>query len=411
MTKILYFHHADKMGGAPLSLFYLIKGLPGSGYSSSVCCLVDDEVAAFYREHGIETMIEPGITTFAHTTGGWYPLNTPLSVWRLAIATLKIPRSVWKTYQCIKTANPDIVHLNSLTLIPSAIGARLAGVPLVWHIRETVHSGHFGIRKRVISWLVQNLPDTAIFISKDSQRQLASKESGRVIYNFVDFTQYDRHLDKTAARQQLGIPAAAKVALFLGGAGLIKGALPLSQALPLIKQQVPDFICLVAGRIQMGQARSLGSLWRKLLAHIGQPTNVQKVQSAFAAQAAEGWVRLLGFRTDAERLLAASDVLVFPAVVPHFARPVIEAGAMAKPVVASRIGGVVEVVEHNQMGLLVAPNDPAALADSIITVLNDAGLAARLGEAGYRQALQRFDSRVNVAQTLDVYKQLLSETV
>ena len=117
----------------------------------------------------------------------------------------------------------------------------------------------------------------------------------------------------------------------------------------------------------------------------------------------------MGFRSDVERLVAASDLVVFPSVVPHFARPAIEAGAMAKPVVASRLGGVEEVVQHGRTGLLVPPNDPAALADGIVSVLTDEDLAGRLGEQGYRQALRLFDARRNVPRTVAIYERLLRE--
>ena len=85
----------------------------------------------------------------------------------------------------------------------------------------------------------------------------------------------------------------------------------------------------------------------------------------------EPWVRLLPFRPDPERLNAAADLVVFPSTLPHFARPVIEAGAMAVPVVASRLGGVEELVEDGMTGILVPPGDPAALGDAIARVLGE----------------------------------------
>ncbi len=408
MHKILYFHHADKLGGAPLSLLDLVERLDRSRFQPVVCCLKDGEVVSYYRQRGVETHVVTGITTFGHTTGGWYPLYNPVSVWRFGKSLVRFPLAVWRTYKLIQAQKPALVHLNSLTLVPSAIGAKLAGVPLIWHVRETVHQGHWGVRKRMIRWLVRNLPDEVIYISRDNQRRLADdRHRGWVIYNFVDFARFDRHLDGMVARERLDIPATARVALFLGGISLIKGALPLSRALPLIRQRVPEFICLVAGRTQVRQPRSLGELWRRWRSLVGWPTDVQKVQDLFSAQAAEGWVRLLGFRTDVEQLIAASDVVLFPAVVPHFARPVIEAEVMAKPVVASRLPSIEEVVRDGQTGLLVPPNDPEALAAAVVAILTDESLATRLGEGGYQQRRQ-FDARSNMAQVVKVYERLLS---
>jgi glycosyltransferase involved in cell wall biosynthesis len=118
-------------------------------------------------------------------------------------------------------------------------------------------------------------------------------------------------------------------------------------------------------------------------------------------------VRFIGHRADVPLVLAASDVLAFPSTVPHFARPIIEAGAMARPVVASRLGGPLELVEDGVTGLLVPPGDPAALATAIAPLLDDPERAARLGEAGYRRARADFDAGANARRTFAVYEELL----
>jgi glycosyltransferase involved in cell wall biosynthesis len=142
---------------------------------------------------------------------------------------------------------------------------------------------------------------------------------------------------------------------------------------------------------------------------LGTGTERQRFLRAYRDGGMEGWARLLPHRADPERLMAAADVVVFPSTVPHFARPVIEAGAMAKPVVASRLGGVEELVDDGRTGLLVPPGDPAALADAIVRVLLDPGLARRMGEAGYQASVRRFSREPIVAQLLDVYARVLAE--
>lgn len=80
---------------------------------------------------------------------------------------------------------------------------------------------------------------------------------------------------------------------------------------------------------------------------------------------------------------------------------------MAKPVVASRLGGPLELVQEGVTGLLVPPADPAALADAIITVLKDPARAKSMGEAGYAQAREKFDAATNARRTFAVYDELL----
>lgn len=81
---------------------------------------------------------------------------------------------------------------------------------------------------------------------------------------------------------------------------------------------------------------------------------------------------------------------------------------MTKPVVASRIGGVEELVVDGKTGLLVSPGDATTLAQAIMNVLQDEDLARRLGEAGYQQARRRFDAERNTRQTQEVYERLLN---
>jgi glycosyltransferase involved in cell wall biosynthesis len=112
-------------------------------------------------------------------------------------------------------------------------------------------------------------------------------------------------------------------------------------------------------------------------------------------------------RSDVPQLLAACDVVVFPAVVPHFARPLIEAAAMAKPVVASDLGGPRELVVHGSTGLLVPPNDPEALASAIAAVLEDPQAAMRMGAAAFERAQQLFDAQKNALRTFALYAEIL----
>ena len=81
---------------------------------------------------------------------------------------------------------------------------------------------------------------------------------------------------------------------------------------------------------------------------------------------------------------------------------------MARPVVASRLGGVEELVEDGRTGLLVPPRDPAALADAIARVLLDPALARRMGEAAHAAYLQRFAREPVMRQVMDVYDRVLA---
>jgi glycosyltransferase involved in cell wall biosynthesis len=132
----------------------------------------------------------------------------------------------------------------------------------------------------------------------------------------------------------------------------------------------------------------------------------REVSAAVAAQGRDG-VRFIGEEDDVPRLLAASDVVTFPSTVPHFARPIIEAGAMAKPVVASRLGGPLELVEDGVTGVLAPPDDVEALATALVGLLRDPARRTRMGEAGYQRVRERFDASAVARRVFEVYEEIL----
>jgi glycosyltransferase involved in cell wall biosynthesis len=121
----------------------------------------------------------------------------------------------------------------------------------------------------------------------------------------------------------------------------------------------------------------------------------------------DGTVIFAGAREDAPRLAGAFDVFALSSVYEGLAIALIEAMALGRPSVVTRVGGLTEVVEHRKHALLVEPGDPKPLADAIVTLLRDSGLRRHLGEAARRRAAT-FDIRKAVRRLEEVYSELLS---
>lgn len=406
--RILYIQHAGVLGGSVCSLAYLIEGLDPKEYEPVVACISNSPpVIETYQGMGIEAFYWQGIYDFPHTTLGWYPLYSPLAVSRLARRVIGFWPSIKATEDLVRHVKPDLVHLNSLVLAPSAIGVKRCGVPLVWQVREPVHKGHIGIRRWLLKKLVENLADEVVFICKNDQKELTGNRNGVVIHNFVDFERFDRSLDGRAPRVELGLSYDDKVILFLGGQGVVKGIFPILEAMPMVKGTVPEAHCLIAGGRHEASRRLSSRIARRVFPLVGRGTVAQRVDKLMDRGAMRDYVHMLPWRYDVERLISASDVVVFPSIAPHFARPVIEAGAMAKPVIASRIGGVEELVDDRETGILVPPGDARSLASALVEVLEDRELAERMGEEAFRLASQRYDSRKNIQRVVEVYRKLL----
>jgi len=120
-------------------------------------------------------------------------------------------------------------------------------------------------------------------------------------------------------------------------------------------------------------------------------------------------VRFLGLRKDVPKLLAQADMLLLPSDWEGVPLVVLEAMAAGKPVVATRVGGIPELVEDGLTGILVPPQDPQALAAAIVRLVQDAELRRKMGEAGRRRALEQFDIRKTARQYEKLYLKLWEE--
>lgn len=405
--RILFISHSG-MGGALLSLQYLVEALDRERYEPVVAFIhAVPEVMDAFRRAGIQTLHTPEIGIFPHTTGGWNPLVTPFGLFRALRSARTFGAAARATEALVRRVQPDVVHLNSLVLAPSAAGAKAAGARVVWHVRESVHPGHAGVRRRWLGRAVRRWAHEAVFVSSDDRRRLTGGGFGVVIPDSVDHARFDRALDGAPVRAELGIPAGAPTVLFFGGVSSLKGAHVFLPALLRARTAIPGLHAVISGAEGPWSRSLVARAARAVLPLLGTGTERQRFLRAYREGGMEGWVRLLPFRDDPERLIAAADLVVFPSTQPHSARPVIEAGAMASPVVTSRLGGVEELVDEGRTGLLVPPDDPDALGDAMARVLGDPELARRMGEAGHAASLARFAERPNVERQLAIYDALL----
>jgi glycosyltransferase involved in cell wall biosynthesis len=119
--------------------------------------------------------------------------------------------------------------------------------------------------------------------------------------------------------------------------------------------------------------------------------------------------KLFGFRRDVPDLMRAIDVMCLPSHREPFGLVYVEAALAGKPVIGSQAGGAPEIIEHGQTGMLVPSHDAAALADAILTLLDDRSTAAEMGRRGRQLALERFGWPRYLAQLREVYDRVLDE--
>jgi len=399
--KILYIQHAGGLGGSCNSLLYTMQALDPARFEAVVALARPDrEMENFYRTAGFETISREGLTLWDHSTVAPKPLYNPLSWLHCSQVLLNWKKTQRRTLELVDAVKPDIVHLNSMPLSPCADILNREGIPFVWHVREPPPDQ--GLRTRLIRRIMLRTR-WMIFISEYDRKMWVDDKVGVIIRNFVDFNTFKSETDASGVRRELSLKDHDKVILYLGGPSKAKGVMLLLKALVLLRRENPDFICLMPGSKIGPPASWKGRIARKVL-----PLLSRRMLRAIRKYKLEASLRLMPFSINIPELMAASDVLVFPASQPHFARPVIEMAALTKPSVGTDVGGVNELIENGRTGLLAEPDSPEALADALQEILAKPEEAELFGKNAFQKALAEFDAKKQINKITGIYDSILN---
>lgn len=402
MKRILFVHSGKGIGGAPLTLLSIIRSIDRSRFSPCVLCLYESEAAELFRRHGIETRIAKGIRHFAHTTGVWYPVQyLPMFLYRL----LLFPLSIWNSYRFLKANRFDIVHLSGSGLLAVAIAARMRRIPVLVHVLEHLHPGYLGLRRFVLARFLIRFSDAVVFICNADAQVFPPSPKIHVVYDSIDPDEFDPRKVSGSDRLLSVIPPSSQVVGMLGGISPIKGTLEFVEAAAQIVRESPDTHFVILG---VSPEKRASSVFSGAVAFLrgwlsGERKYRARVLRVTEQPSLKGKVHMIEPVLDVPSVVRMLDVLAFPSTTPHYARPLIEAGLMNKPVVASRLGGPDEIVVDGVNGFLVTPGSPGELADRILMLLKDPELGARMGSAGRARALEKFNARKNIPQILRLY--------
>jgi glycosyltransferase involved in cell wall biosynthesis len=300
-------------------------------------------------------------------------------------------RGVAALRRALRAGGFDVVHSHA----SRAHGAvALAGVGLLHKPPHVVsRRTAFAIgRGPAGAWKYRRGADAYAAISQHVARALVDAgvvpERVRVVPSGVDLERLARRRDRAAVRRELGVGDDVRVVGTVAALTAEKDVGGFVQAAVSVRARVRETRFVVVGdgplRASLAaQARALG---------------------------VEGDVVFTGFRDDALDLLHAFDVFVLSSYAEGLGTSIMDAHALGVPVVATRTGGIPELVEDGVTGLVVAPREPAALAGAIVRFLGDAGLRAACAREGKARSA-RYDYRAMVYKTLDLYRELCEKRV
>ena len=283
----------------------------------------------------------------------------------------------------------DLVHSHMYRA--EVLGTRAAvaaGTPV---IMATVHSSR--VRSPADTALLASLTPhmDRLIVPSDSiahKVRCEGRDGARfaVIPNGVDLSRFASPAPPCTMRDEFGIPCDAPLIGVVARLEAEKGHRYLIDAMPAVLQAAPDAWLAIVGE--------------------GSEADALKAQAAATSER----IVFTGRRDDVSALTADLAVAVLPSLREAQGISILEAMARRRPVVASAVGGIPEVITSGVDGLLVPPADPAALAEAIGSLLTSPALRERIGESGFRTVRDRFSIDAQVKRIEVVYDEELARS-
>ncbi|OGQ85693.1 MAG: hypothetical protein A2512_10835 [Deltaproteobacteria bacterium RIFOXYD12_FULL_56_24] len=358
--NILYFTSFGTLkGGGQRSLFYLLRGLNRDIFNPVVVCPEQGDLVDQLQVLGIDTMVMP-FKRFRQLSVGF----------------------VWRIFCLIRERRINLVHTDApAETFYAGIAARLAGVPLIWHIRVS----DAGPADRLLAALATRL----FMVASSLRTRFPSTPADKLvpIINGIDVAEFDAR-PPIGIRQEIGVGSGPLLIGCVGRLEEMKGQEYLVRAVQLLSGRGGDFRVLLIGSAEGDYREKLIALMREL-----------KVEEYFID---------LGFRHDTPGLLKELDFLVSASSFGEgLSRVILEAMAAGKPVVATAIGGAAEAVDEGVTGYVVPPRDPQALAEAMLRLLTSPERRHEFGTLGRRRVEEQFCLADNIATTQRFYLEIL----
>lgn len=380
-SRILFLDHTAALGGAEIALLRLIGAVNKSQFCPVVLLFEDGPLAEKLHAQKIETHIlelDPRVAkTERHSVG----VGSAAKVGQIA-ATVKF---VGRLRAAIRKLNVRIIHTNSLKAdILGSLACFGMRKKLIWHVHDRISADYMpASAAKLVRTLARHCPHYVIAnsVATAETLRLGAQPPHLVIYPGVDADMF------TPQVPVKGDPVVGLV----GRISPTKGQDIFVRAAEVVLRQFPR-----------ARFRIVGA------ALFAEKEFEQKFREHVAGLPCADHIEFTGFRADVAAQIAKMTLLVHASPVPEpFGQVVVEAMAAGKPVIATRAGGVPEIVSDPETGLLIPPGDADAMAQAIIGILQNLPAAQQMGLRGQQRARDLFTIEHTAAGVEKIWRQLL----
>ena len=374
--KLAILDHSPDLGGAEVAVLTLLRNMDRSRFETTVILPCRGAFSKALEKIDIPVAIIRLPMGLIRLKRG----KAFLSFFFLILSLIYLQFYLLKLFFYLKKNRFQLVLTNTIKAhLYGSLAARLCSIPLVWRFHDLLVAPDFSPFLIRFVVLFGNLfPKRILAVSRAAQDCLIKSgiKNGKaeMIFNGMDNRVFEIKGGFKGLRDEYLLENGVKLIGCIGRIIPQKGQKILLSAIPGVIQRYPGTFFLIIGDVFLKE-----EAYRKELLEIIKKKGIEEK------------VKLTGFRSDIGNVMGSLDIVVFPSVAPEaFPLSILEAMSLGKPVIASDIGGVRELIEDRVSGLLVEPNHPDQIAERIISLFEHQEVSDRIGRKAKEVVQQKF---------------------
>lgn len=295
-------------------------------------------------------------------------------------------------YRIFKRRKVDIVYCNCIRgVLTVGLAALFGRIPILWYIKGELQNPildtiGFFISKKVLYFCDSNKNDKYPALVKMFENKIGILKIGLDLKTIEAVEQ----ADKSDLIKKLGIDQQKINCIYIGQVYAPKGIHFLIEAIALVKDEFPNIRLYIVGDHIIEEYRDYKD----------------KLDAMVEKYSMENNIVFTGWRPDALHIVSLMNILIHPSLSEGFGRAVLEGMALGKPVIASKVGGLREIIQDGENGFLVKPGDPQMIAEKLRLLLRNKNLRDNLGKAARNTVFAEYLIQDKIAELEEIWSDM-----